>query len=326
MKSKDLISIIIPIYNAEKSLNRCLESIKNQTYINLEILLIDDGSSDNSSKICKKFCEHDQRFIYFKNENQGVAKTRDFGIQKSRGKYLTFVDSDDYISCKYIELLYDLLIQNKSDISICLSRKVYDEKENIANDDKMLKNNVILYDNFEAIEDMLYEKKIDTSFWGKMYKSQLLKKIRISDYKIFEDLDTMYKILLKCDSVCLTDSKLYYYYIRKDSLSHNTFSEKNILVLEILDELEQNITKITKKLSNAILARKMNANFYILRNTKKDSVEYINAKRFIKNNRFKVLKNKKISKKLFFGIMISYLSFDLISPFFNFITFLKKSF
>ncbi|MDY3359776.1 MAG: glycosyltransferase family 2 protein, partial [Clostridium celatum] len=115
----DIISIIIPIYNTEKYLVESLESISNQTYKNIEILLINDGSSDNSKVICEKYCNIDKRFKYFENTNHGVSYSRNFGIKKSSGKYLVFVDSDDVIAKNFIELLYNNLINNMADCSIC---------------------------------------------------------------------------------------------------------------------------------------------------------------------------------------------------------------
>ncbi len=312
---KDLISIVVPIYNAQDTLERCLLSIKEQTYKNFEVILVDDGSIDNSKVICKKIIKNDDRFKYFYKINEGVAKTRNFGLKLCKGQYITFIDSDDYVSIYYIEKLYKGLISNDCDISVCLAQNVYKEIYQDFKINSKLQYNILSAE--QALEFMLLEKDIDTSFWGKMYKKNLFDKIIIKDYKIFEDLDTMYKIILKANKIILIKEKLYFYYIRKGSLSHINFSEKNLVVLKILDNMEREIIKKYPSLSDAILCRKINANFYILRNTQKKSKYYNICKKYIKCHRKYVLKIKNISLKSKIGIIVSFISFDLIKPIFK---------
>ena len=113
-----MISIIIPIYNVEKYLEKCLDSILNQTYKNLEIILIDDGSTDNSPNICNSYCEKDKRIKIIHKNNEGVSSARNKGIELSKGKYIVFIDSDDYVSNEHIEVLYDCIISNNVDLVI----------------------------------------------------------------------------------------------------------------------------------------------------------------------------------------------------------------
>ena len=114
----ELISIIVPIYNVEKYLRQCLDSIMNQTYRNFECLLINDGSSDNSEDICREYVSKDSRFRYFEKENGGVSSARNLGIEHSKGEYITFIDSDDWVDSDYLEVLYNSLVDERADIAI----------------------------------------------------------------------------------------------------------------------------------------------------------------------------------------------------------------
>ena len=118
MLEKELISIIVPIYNVEKYLRQCLDSILNQTYQNFECLLINDGSLDNSADICREYVSKDSRFKYFEKENGGVSSARNLGIECSRGEYITFIDSDDWVDYDYLEVLYNSLVDERADIAI----------------------------------------------------------------------------------------------------------------------------------------------------------------------------------------------------------------
>ena len=115
--NKDLISIIVPIYNVEQYLNRCIESLVNQTYTNLEILLIDDGSTDNSGKLAEKWISNDQRIKVYHKKNGGLSDARNYGIKYAKGKYLSFVDSDDYVDMRFIEILYKTCIETNTKIA-----------------------------------------------------------------------------------------------------------------------------------------------------------------------------------------------------------------
>ena len=116
--SRELISIIVPIYNTDCYLRQCLDSIINQSYKNFEVLLINDGSVDDSVMICKEFAEKDSRICYFEKENGGVSSARNLGLKNVKGNYITFVDSDDWVEENYLEVLYNALKENEVDISI----------------------------------------------------------------------------------------------------------------------------------------------------------------------------------------------------------------
>lgn len=162
----DLISIVVPVYNVENYLDRCVKSIIAQVYTNIEIILVDDGSSDNSGKICEKWKEKDKRIIVIHKKNGGLSSARNAGIEIAKGKYIAFVDSDDYISKNMYSELYRVLKQNNSDIAICGRKYVWDNGKRYCryHYDKRIEN----YSSKEAIREMNSFRKFDMAAWDKL--------------------------------------------------------------------------------------------------------------------------------------------------------------
>ena len=315
---KDLISIIVPVYNASNYLNRCIVSLINQTYKNIEILLIDDGSTDNSYLICDSFSKTNKRIFVYHKKNEGVAKTRNFGIRKATGNYITFVDSDDYVSPYYVARLYNYAQNFSADISICNHYEFSKQGFKLKAENKI---DVIEFSGIEAIKNMLYQNEIDCSFWGKLYKKELFQGIEIKNYRVFEDMDTLYKLFLKSNKVVYINEMLYFYFCRKDSLIHSNFSKDNLVIIDILSNMKNELKNLG--LENAVLIRTFNAYFYILRNSRINSYNYNTAKKFIKKYRHEVLKSKNINFKDKMAIYLSYIGFWTIKPCFYFYTLLK---
>ena len=211
MYENDLISIIVPVYNTQDYLDKCLTSIINQTYKNIEIIIIDDGSTDNSKEIIKKYMNNDNRILYYHQKNSGVGIARNKGINLSRGNYITFIDSDDYINEKYIEKMY-MAIKPDDAFSICGTINVsYDGKEKSVNVNKKL------VDTFRGIAQ--YRRFINK-------KILLESQIKFSDVKICEDLEFYSKLMIYSDmKYSIVDESLYYYVQRENSLIHTY--EKN---------------------------------------------------------------------------------------------------
>lgn len=209
----DLITIIVPIYNMEQYLDRCLNSIINQSYKNLEILLIDDGSTDNSSAICEKYQKKDKRIKYFKKENGGLSSARNYGIKKSIGKYIGFVDSDDVISQDMFLTLYNNLIKTSADMSIC---EVVRFKDNVEFSNK---NNISVYNSEETLKIILEDKKICNFAVNKLYKKELMQNIEYPVGKYQEDVGTTYKFIKNAKKIVYSDSELYGYYSRDNSIT-----------------------------------------------------------------------------------------------------------
>ena len=217
----DLVSIIVPVYNVEKYLRQCIESLINQTYKNIEIILVDDGSTDNSGKICDEYAKNDIRIKAIHQPNKGVSAARNNGLEHATGKYITFVDSDDYIDEKYIEKLYYAITENEADISICNFKLIFDNIKEKDSDIVQPTLNKEKISNKEAVKFLFNPKSFGNYPWNKMYKADLFKDIRYPQGAVMEDLGTTYKLFFKSKNVAIINEKLYYYVQRKGSILHN---------------------------------------------------------------------------------------------------------
>ena len=224
--SKVDISIIVPIYNAEKYLNKCIDSLINQTKKELEFILINDGSTDNTEKVIKGY--DDPRVKYFKNKNQGIGKTRNFGISKASGKYIMFLDSDDYYELNTCEELFKKCEEEKLDLVICNYYKVYDNG-NIEEVILPSFKNTTLKDNPSILDENL-------SPWNKIYKSDLITKNNIKfveDLK-YEDAPFVVECLDKAKKIGKLDKCLNYYVIHGNSET-TVRDERCFDILKIVD-------------------------------------------------------------------------------------------
>lgn len=260
---EELISVIVPVYNVEKYVQRCIDSITEQTYQNLEIILVDDGSTDSSGEICDKSAEKDSRIHVLHKENGGLSDARNVGIEISKGRYITFVDSDDYIKTDYIMYLYNILTENQADISACANIKVEEDGTVI----RKKKSGVTMqtFTNVQAMEQLFYQKQFENSAWGKMYKKGLFEEIRYPVGKLYEDLGTTYKVFFQSQKVVSSSEEKYFYRQRKNSIMSRTFSERNMdritLSKELLEFTEKNIPTIRK----AAISRFFVSNVQVLR-------------------------------------------------------------
>ena len=225
----ELISIIVPVYNVKDYLKTCIDSIVSQTYTNLEIILVDDGSTDGSGEILDAYKKNDERIIVIHKTNGGLSDARNFGIDRHTGEYLFFVDSDDYIHIDTIRLMYNVLKRTDSDIVECGIAHVYD-KSNCHIFEKPLSHNYKVYDHDEAVERVInYKSKIMA--WNKLYKSSLFKEIRYPVGKINEDVYTTPYVIDKCDKYTYLDAVLYAYVQRDNSIMNRKFNKKRLDII-----------------------------------------------------------------------------------------------
>ncbi len=224
------ISVIVPVYNIGKYIGRCLESIINQTYDNLEILVIDDGSKDNSGEICDHYAQKDGRIKVIHKENGGVSSARNLGLKMATGDYISFVDGDDYIDNRMYEILLNNLVSTKSDISIC------DFMTTGVDDDKTIFiNNIYELSNEDAIKHLYIDKDLTfVSLCSKVYKIEIFHNVIMPCISCAEDNYILYKLLYKSNKIVYTPSKLYKYYQRGNSAVH-TFDESSANDFEAFD-------------------------------------------------------------------------------------------
>lgn len=228
---EELISIIVPIYNVEKYLRICLDSIEHQTYSNIEVLLINDGSPDASGEICQEYVARDSRFHYFEKENGGLSDTRNYGIARAKGKFLTFIDSDDWVEPTYIEDLYNAALNNDSEIVVS-NYKRFDVKENHylvhVGDDYYEEN----YEGEDLINKLPLLERRDYAFttsWGILFSRSLFDNIKFPKGKLIEDSRTNYKLFAKSSRSTYINKCLYMYRIGREESIINTVTEKLLI-------------------------------------------------------------------------------------------------
>ena len=214
----ELLSIIIPAYNSSKYIHKMIKSVCEQTYENLEIIIIDDGSTDNTLDICKNYSTKDSRIVVFHKENEGVTKARDFGISKANGQYIAFVDSDDSIDPEMYETLYRNLKKFDADISHCGHKVIYsDNKIEYHYNTKEVK----LQDNEEGLIDLITGDKVEPGLCTKLYKRHLFDNLKYDKtMKINEDYVINLCVFSKAKKSVYQDVPMYNYYMHDSSASH----------------------------------------------------------------------------------------------------------
>ncbi|SFO24648.1 Glycosyl transferases group 1 [Pseudobutyrivibrio sp. UC1225] len=212
--SQNKISIIVPVYNVERYLERCVKSLINQTYTDLEIILVDDGSTDNSGKLCDELAEVDSRIKVIHQNNHGLSGARNSGLDVSSGRYIFFVDSDDYIDTDTCDKLLASAIRYRADVVACGISKVFDTKPEAP----FTNSKSGMWSGREAVMEMMSNNNICTTAWNKLYKSSLWDEIRFPEERLHEDEATTYKILYKSTLVAYVPDCFYKYYQNQKSI------------------------------------------------------------------------------------------------------------
>lgn len=294
---KDLISIVIPVYNVEKYLKKCIESVMKQTYKNLEIILVDDGSTDLCSNICDEYEKKDKRIKVIHKANGGLSDARNCGIDMAKGEYIGFVDSDDFIEEEMYERMYECIKKTNSDISICGKYIDYENGKSIPaiKDKETIVNEMT---SKEALIKLNSFYKFDMATWDKLYKRELFKDIRFPYGKKCEDYYTTYKLFDKSKKIVYFSTPLYHYFQRENSISRS----KNIPLSYI--EASENQLEYFKKNHKDIInvaetayafANIATYNAYVNNNLKCNKALKRKFKKAINENIITVLFNRHIS-------------------------------
>lgn len=321
---EDLISVLVVAYNVSDYISKCLDSIINQTYKNIEIIIVNDGSTDETKNICDYYGSIDNRIKVIHKENEGVATARNTAIKNSKGKYISFVDSDDFILSDYIEYLYYNIKKYNADIINCNFEYYYENKSTIKRI-KPIEEKIIEFNKKEALQNLLYQKELDVSPWAKLYKIDVFNNVEYPKGKIYEDFGTFYKNIINSNKIIYSNQKKYYYFIRKTSTTGRNFKKEDFDMIELSKIMKKEILTIYPDLENAINSRLINMDFYFIRRIDKKLYpkQYKLIKDDIKLLRKKVLKDKKIKFKVKAGIYISYIKIDLIRVIYNIIKKIK---
>lgn len=310
---KPLISIVVPVYNVEKYVQTCIQSIINQTYQNLEIILVDDGSTDCSGKICDDMARQDKRIYVIHKENGGLSDARNVGIDRATGKLIMFVDSDDYLTEKMIEKLYTSKIAYKAQISCCLIRIVYENPPpNISSASQTNEGESIFLNQTEALVKFLKQSEILNSANAKLYDTELFRNIRYPKGELFEDLGTTYKLFALARRVALVRIEGYCYFVRSGSIQNSSFSKKKMSELKFAKEQKDYLDAKFPQLELATTDRLVSSCFHILFSVMglhEFEPERKEVEKIIKENRKKLLLSRETSKKTKYGCLLSYLGF-----------------
>lgn len=223
------ISVIVPVYKVEEYLDRCINSILNQTFKKFELILVDDGSPDKCGLICDKYAQKDSRIKVIHKDNEGLSAARNSGIEIAKGEYIAFVDSDDYIDKRMYEELYNVAINNKSDIVICDYQKIYSNNES----DNCKSVNTYKVENLSKTQALSRLYDADSSAyivaWNKLYKKSLFDKLRYPIGRLYEDEFITYKLLYYSNNITYLPLKLYYYMQREGSITSSKKESKERL-------------------------------------------------------------------------------------------------
>lgn len=232
MTDTPLITVIIPVYNVEKYLDACMESVTAQTYKNLEIILVDDGAKDRSGGMCDAWADKDSRIRVIHQENRGLSGARNTGLDHASGEYVMFVDSDDILSPELCRRLYEAAAEG-ADVAVCDAVHIFGDKPyeflTVGERESMEPD--------EAIRRMWYQTAFLPSAWGKLYRAKLFSTRRFTEKRLFEDIDLMHEVLYDANRVVYDHSRLYGYVHRDDSITTKAFSMRDLDILIIADKI-----------------------------------------------------------------------------------------
>lgn len=307
----EIISVIIPVYNAEKWLRDALDSLQAQTYENFEAILVDDGSTDSSHSICLEYCQRDPRFKLISQPNSGLSAARNAGIDIVRGKWISFLDADDTLSPDALALMRAHAERSGAGIVTCsLTRDVSVKKSDG-------EGNAMTTSSDKAILTGLYQKKILNSACGKLFRTSIFN----GQYPLrfrhcwYEDLDLFYQAFERTDKVCILDRTVYFYRNTPGSFI-NTWSNARFDVLDVTDRIVEHMTGRSPALLRAANDRRFSAHFNILVEMLRNEIDNPEQKdrciKVIKEQRLNELLDGKVRLKNKLGALISYLGMPAI--------------
>lgn len=307
-----MISVIIPAYNVEKYLEDCMRSVLSQSYADLEAIVVDDGSTDRTPGIARRYAEADPRVKVVTRPNGGLSAARNSGLKVAQGEWVTFVDSDD-------ELLPDALarmltVATEKGVDIVVAQHLRDKSEL----PDRIQSKVEIVDSRQAIIDLLYQRKMDHSAWGKLYRRTLFDGCDFTEGTWYEDLDFFYRIFSKIPNIAYLHAPVYYYRQVPTSFL-NTFNTARFDVLTVTERLEEWAEKQPENILRAARDRRLSANFNILgllsanRLLDEHSATARSCYGIIKKYRLSSLFNPNVRLKNKIGILVSYLGYGRLT-------------
>lgn len=295
-ESDSLISIVVPVYNISDCVEKCILSLLAQTYENIEIVLVDDGSTDESGDICDKYAKEDARVKVVHKKNGGLSDARNKGIEEAIGEYISLVDGDDFVDKDYIERQYKILEEYGADIAITSHRVIYPKKEiNESTGEKYVDEPE------EILRRILYDDGVNLSAWGKLYSAKLFKNIKYPKGRLFEDSATTYKLVDVCDKIAVDSIPTYNYVMRPNSIVNESFSTSKMDLItstkEMTDYVRGKYPKLNKGCDRRMMYAYLSTLSQLAKSKTKDKASEQILMSYIKSNRKKVLKDKNLPKR-----------------------------
>ena len=314
---KELVSVIIPIYQVEQYLNSCIDSITSQTYKNIEILLVDDGSPDNCPHLCDEYAKKDSRIKVIHKQNGGLSDARNVAIDIASGEWITCIDSDDYVAPDYIETLYRLAVNNNCKCSVVQPVSFHDGETPTPRN----RTNVDVLNSIDAIAAMFYQTKLDTSAWNKLYHRSLFDTgIRYPKGYLFEDNPTTFRLLALCDKIAISQRQLYYYRLREGSIEAQDFTPVKLdQGLAVLRMMEQH-PEITDQVISAFRCKQASLALHFIMKMPYDYEHRTELWKYVTDNRLSVVFDRQARMKSRIGCLLSYLGVHSMKVIFRFVT------
>lgn len=292
-----LLSVIMPVYNVEKTLSRAIESILNQSFSNLELILVNDGSTDRSSEICEEYTLKDKRISVINKTNGGLSSARNEGLKNTQGDFVTFIDSDDYLDLNTYQLFHEKLLQEKIDLYIFNVCRIRNNKEEILNSiEKKVEGSE------EIIKSFFTYKGIDFYAWNKIYKKELFDGLIYPENTLYEDIVTSYRVGQRAQKAYVTDKVGYYYIDNPESIVNGQFNPKqydNVLQREILlDNISKDYPNLSLYALDKLLDGFLSTGYKIGSSTKNETTsKYLNLIRKDISKIKKLMKKNPLSSK-----------------------------
>lgn len=306
---KELISIIIPVYNVQKYLDYCISSVREQEYSNIEIILVDDGSTDGSGGICDKYAGEDSRIRVIHKENGGLSSARNAGMTIMKGEYFTFIDSDDYIRADYLSRMHECIKDKKVDMVICRAKKTIGEEDYSLYTSKEMKPRLL---NAQVTKNEMLNRRIPMYAHGKLFQEKLAKSISFPEGRLYEDMPTIWNVVKRANMVAYLEEELYYYRQRIDSIVNSQFKAGRMDQCYFSEEIVNEVKDTNELYYSAVSLCFFCAmdNYSLITNKFKKEKEYLI--KLICKYRNDILKGKGIEGSLKFLALLSFFSLKLV--------------
>lgn len=308
-----LVSVIVPAYNVEKYIDKCMRTLLGQTYRNIEIILIDDGSTDNTPRICDEYAKRDNRIKVYHQENKGQADARNFALTVARGSHIVYADSDDYLSLNCIEKLVWLSQKYNADIVQCCAQKFWEDgkKEKIELDGMDVK----VYTASEALKEFCYQRKFYAGPWAKLIQRELMEGLQFPVNTGYEDMAIMFHLIGKAKKIVLLPEVMYFYRQHYASTMHTKFSDKKVDRIRLAEELKEYIETYYPENTQAVKTRYLLANLQLLMDLPYDKAHMAlrnQVRENIHSVRLDVIMDKESKKSIRLMAATSYLGIHVL--------------